>query len=334
MQACIKQKITSSLSGPDAFDVSGPDFARATAGQRRLHICLTAAASNEAEPGAQHNKNARQFCSTFLFAERCGILTCMKTQILYEDKDIIVCDKPAGLAVQSGRASEPDMVSELKNYLAKNDRKVVSVSSAGANVRCGLPSEKKPVYLGVIHRLDQPVSGVLVFAKNQRAAARLSGQIADHSLQKTYRAIVMVQDGGGEKSRNSQEDLKNGETGVKELTDYMVKMPGGGARIAAPEERDAKKAQLSYRCLEHKEGCALLEIDLKTGRHHQIRLQMAHANMPLLGDNRYGNEGSQDLSRRLGIRTIQLQAVRLSFVHPGTGKRVSFETKKKLGFGE
>lgn len=270
----------------------------------------------------------------FLFAGRCDILTSMKTQILYEDKDILVCDKPAGLAVQSGRASEPDVVSELKNYLAKNGRKVMSVSGTGANVRCGLPSGKEPVYLGVIHRLDQPVSGVLVFAKNQRAAAKLSGQIADHSLQKTYRAIVLMQDGGNEKDWNGPADLESGKSGIKELTDYMVKMPGGGARIAAPEERDAKKAQLFYRCLDYKEGCALLEIDLKTGRHHQIRLQMAHANMPLLGDKRYGNESSLELSRRLGIRSIQLQAVRLSFVHPGTGRQVSFEAEKKLGFGE
>ena len=108
-----------------------------------------------------------------------------KTQIIYEDKDMIVCFKPSGLAVQSGRASEPDVVSELKNDLARNGQKVVSVTGAGGSVRCGLPSEKKPVYLGVIHRLDQPVSGILVFAKNQRAAASLSRQVADHLMQKT-----------------------------------------------------------------------------------------------------------------------------------------------------
>lgn len=258
----------------------------------------------------------------------------MRTQILYEDKDILVCDKPVGLAVQSGRASEPDMVSELKNYLAKSGRNVMSATGAGASVRCGLPSERNPVYLGVIHRLDQPVSGILVFAKNQHAAADLSRQVTDHSMKKTYRAIVLAGEGMAQKAESGIAEMEIKKTDTKQLTDYMIKIPGGGARIADPREKDAKIAQLFYRCLERKENRALLEIDLKTGRHHQIRVQMAHAGMPLLGDNRYGNEYSLGLSRRLGIRSIQLQAVKLSFVHPGTGKRVSFEAEKKLGFGE
>lgn len=258
---------------------------------------------------------------------------------------MIVCFKPAGLAVQSGRAAETDVVSELKNHLAKGGQSVVSVTGAGGSVRCGLPPEKKPVYLGVIHRLDQPVSGILVFAKNQRAAASLSRQAADHSMRKTYRAVVLVPQpafaqadagvcggagaayGGAVGGMSSGNALKAGE---HELTDYMIKEPGGGARIAEPEEKDAKCARLIYRCISRAEGRALLEIDLKTGRHHQIRLQMAHAGMPLLGDNRYGTQESRRLSQQLGIRTIQLQAVRLQFVHPATGKPVCFELEKKL----
>lgn len=264
----------------------------------------------------------------------------MKTQIIYEDKDMIVCFKPSGLAVQSGRASEPDVVSELKNYLAKGGQKVVSVTGAGGSVRCGLPSEKKPVYLGVIHRLDQPVSGILVFAKNQRAAASLSGQVADHLMKKTYRAIVLASDAAEDTRRGTvhmsagsgceKEEGNIPEAGGHELTDYMIKEPGGGARIAGPAEKDAKRAQLIYRCVEREKNRALLEIDLKTGRHHQIRVQMAHAGMPLLGDNRYGTEESRELSRQLGIRNVQLQAVKLAFAHPTTGKRVSFELEKKL----
>lgn len=246
----------------------------------------------------------------------------MKTQILYEDKDMIVCCKPAGLAVQSGRASEPDMVSELKNYLARGGQRVVSVTGAGGSVRCGLPPEKKPVYLGVVHRLDQPVSGIVVFAKNQRAAASLSRQVADHVMRKTYRAVVMVP--GAALSGSTF------QTGEHALTDHMVKEPGGGARIADPKEKDAKKAQLTYRCIAQRENRALLEIDLKTGRHHQIRVQMAHAGMPLLGDSRYGTEESSSLSRQLGIKNIQLQAVRLEFQHPATGKTVCFELEDKL----
>lgn len=242
----------------------------------------------------------------------------MKTQIIYEDNEILVCFKPAGLAVQSGRASEADMVSELKNYLARSkaDNFVLSVSKAGASVRCGLPASKKPVYLGVIHRLDQPVSGLLVFAKTQRAAADLSRQVADHGVCKIYRAVVMA-----------SRELENGP---QKMSDYMVKEPGGGARIASKGENGAKEGRLTWHCLEQKEGRALVEVALETGRHHQIRLQMSHAGMPLLGDNRYGNEESQALSRQLGIRMVQLQAVKLEFIHPVTKKKVCYELDKKM----
>lgn len=226
----------------------------------------------------------------------------MKSEIIFEDADILVCAKPAGLAVQSARVSEPDMVSELKNHLARQSRN-------GA------------VYLGVVHRLDQPVSGIVVFAKSKKAAANLSRQITDHSMQKTYRAMVALPTQGAEQP--------SGEVSHT-LIDYVIKEPGGGARVVSEETKDAKRAELSYRCLGRKEGCALMEIELKTGRHHQIRVQMSHAGMPLLGDARYGNEESRKISRGLGIRSVQLQAVRLAFVHPVTGKKVCYELERKL----
>jgi len=243
----------------------------------------------------------------------------LRTEIIYEDGDILVCNKPAGLAVQSGRISEPDMVSELKNHLSKEGRSVVSVSGAGASVRCGIPGKKQPVYLGVIHRLDQPVSGLLVFAKNQRAAAALSGQVAQRRLEKIYRAKVYAEAGAL---------LPENESVV--LKDYMIKLPGGGARIAELSEADAKEARLEYRCLGRQGSCALVEVNLDTGRHHQIRVQMANAGMPLLGDAKYGSEESRRVSREMGICQIQLQAAKLSFVHPSTGKRVEYELTEKL----
>ena len=245
----------------------------------------------------------------------------MKAEIIYEDRDILVCSKPAGLAVQSGRISEPDLVSELKNYLARDGRSVVSVSGAGASVRCGIPAKKQPVYLGVIHRLDQPVSGLLVFAKNQRAAASLSAQVAKRQLEKIYRAKVYA-----------GADAALPEDGTVLLQDYMIKLPGGGARIAEASEAGAKEARLEYRCLESRENCALVEVRLDTGRHHQIRVQMANAGMPLLGDARYGSSQSRQASQEMGIRCIQLQAARLSFMHPSSGKRVEYELTDKLSF--
>ncbi len=242
----------------------------------------------------------------------------LKAEIIYEDRDILVCNKPAGLAVQSGRVSEPDLVSELKNYLSKDGRSVVSVSGAGASVRCGVPGKKQPVYLGVIHRLDQPVSGLLVFAKNQRAAAALSAQVAKRQLEKIYRAKVYA---GGEAVLPEEPVMRK---------DYLKKLPGGGARIAAVSEAEAKEARLEYRCLGRQGSCALVEIGLDTGRHHQIRVQMAHAGMPLLGDAKYGSEESRRVSQEMGIRQLQLQAVRLSFIHPSSGKRVEYELTEKL----
>lgn len=262
----------------------------------------------------------------------------MRTQILFEDKDILVCFKPAGLAVQSARVSEPDMESELKNYLARSRR---------------TPEGRGPVYLGVVHRLDQPVSGLLVFAKSACSAAALSAQASGGGMEKLYRAAVALPENGA-RAAGSSADARGSalfapdragsgsetpESGVPEplcpgrwteLTDWLIREPGGGGRIADAREPGAKAARLSYTCLETAQDRALLEIRLDTGRHHQIRLQLAHAGMPLLGDERYGTPYSRALSQRIGVRGLQLQAVRLAFHHPRTGKRVCYELEKKL----
>lgn len=248
----------------------------------------------------------------------------MKTQILFEDEELLVCLKPAGIAVQSGRVSEPDMVSELKNYLAQGARREDRAE--------GRKGRGAAVWLGVVHRLDQPVSGVMVFAKNPRAAASLSGQAAGEDMQKTYRAAVFLtkEDGDAAVPGEGGKPVVPEEGIAGSLIDYVKKEPGGGARIAKPQEKEAKRAELSYRCLMREGQRALLEIGLKTGRHHQIRVQLAHAGMPILGDNRYGTGESRALSGQLGIGKIQLQAMRLTFLHPVTGERVCFEAAEKL----
>ena len=215
----------------------------------------------------------------------------MAVKIIYEDKDILVCEKPAGLAVQSARISEPDMVSELKNYLAGKQSagapgKSAEISAFGgtrqpasATASVGV---RKPqsVYLGVVHRLDQPVSGLLVFAKNKKAAGALSTQTAQHQMNKIYYAVVYT-----------KEDL-TGKRGT--LTDWLVK-EASIARVCDASQNGANKA-----------------------------------GMPLLGDQRYGSEESREVSMQLGIRTIRLQAVKLAFCHPTSGKRVCYELTDKL----
>lgn len=229
----------------------------------------------------------------------------MKTEILYEDKDILVCYKPAGIAVQTASVGQQDMVSELKNYLVQAES-----MPKGAGIG------KEP-YIGVVHRLDQPVSGVLVFAKTSAAAASLSSQIQDGRAGKIYRALIC----------GSFED------GAKEgvLEDILVKdARTNTSRVVQPGSREAaqgKTAKLSYRVLEEKsvDGTvySLAEIKLFTGRHHQIRVQMSNAGHPILGDTKYGTPESAGLSARLD-RGLKLCAYRLSFIHPKTGEKMEF----------
>lgn len=219
----------------------------------------------------------------------------MKTNILYEDNDILVCIKPSGFPVQSAQVSSGDMESELKSYLKKTTGKS---------------------YLGIVHRLDQPVRGVMVFAKSEKAAASLSKQIqagTDKTMGKYYEAFVLGAD--------------ISERGV--LTDYLVKDGRtNSSRVSEPGEAQAKKAILEYQVLErYKEGYCRIGITLHTGRHHQIRVQMAHAGHPLLGDKKYGNEQSAILSEQLGIKNVMLKATRLEFIHPITNKKMVFEDK-------
>ena len=232
----------------------------------------------------------------------------MKTKIIYEDKHILVVYKPAGIAVQAARSMEMDVVSELKNYL-------------------------KSSYVGLVHRLDQPVEGILVFAKTSPAAAALSKQNAEGTMEKEYLAGV----------------LAAGEIQTKAtLTDYLLKdAKTNASKVVEASVKNAKKAVLSYEVqkmisLDTIKGglqsstetgilpkpktdkIALLKIRLETGRHHQIRVQLANANLPLLGDLKYGTEQSGKLSSLLGLKDVALCARRLSFKHPKTGKIMEF----------
>ena len=210
--------------------------------------------------------------------------------ILYDDKDIIVCRKRPGIATQTSRLGEPDMLSILKNYL-------------------------KSSYIGLVHRLDQPVEGILVFGKTKEAAAELSIQNMGDAMSKKYYAVVMP------------EEMIKAEA---VLVDFLVKNGRENtSRVADKGVKDARRSELSYKVvktLQQEDGrrTALVRVQLKTGRHHQIRVQMANAGMPLLGDGKYGSEKSKCLSSDMGIKNVALCAYNLEFVHPKTGKKMSF----------
>jgi len=224
-----------------------------------------------------------------------------KEQILYEDDDIIVCHKPTGVATQTAKVGQRDMVSEVTNYLAARGRTK--------------PYDHSNVYAGTVHRLDQPVEGILVFAKNQKAANALSRQIAENHMEKYYYAVVTVRpkvDGGHRET----------------LTDYLLKdNKSNMSYVVSPEVKGAKKAVLEYEILEKKGIIALVRIRLITGRHHQIRVQMSHTGMSLLGDYKYADEQTKKLSDELWQKQIALCAYRLEFAHPATGERLSFQRK-------
>ncbi len=215
-----------------------------------------------------------------------------ENRILYEDNYILVCHKPAGIATQTARIGQADMVSEMENYLARSRARIY-----------------------VVHRLDQPVEGILVFAKQQAAAAALSAQAAGDEMEKEYLALVCDLRG---------EDAADG-SGI--LTDCLLKDgKTNTSRVVPSEVKGAKEARLSYEIL-REELPKIVKIRLYTGRHHQIRVQMANAGMPLLGDRKYAPKEAIAMSESLGIRDVALCAYRLSFIHPQTKERMQFERK-------
>lgn len=263
-----------------------------------------------------------------------------KEQILYEDDDIIVCHKPAGIATQTAKIGQRDMVSEIANYLAAHN--TVNPSDTSRANACVGESNSGAVRL--VHRLDQPVEGILVFGKNQKAANNLSRQIVENRMEKYYYAVVS---GKGLSVKPEQEGARR-ET----LIDYLLKdNKSNTSSVVSPETKGAKKAVLEYEVLDKKpldsenipgkhlygEGAqpiqpiALVRIKLLTGRHHQIRVQMSHAGMGLLGDYKYADGQTKKLSDGIQQKRIALCAYRLEFAHPVTGKRLAFQRNPEDG---
>lgn len=198
-------------------------------------------------------------------------------EILYEDNHIIVVVKPFNILSQSDDTKDIDMLTLIKSYLKEKYNKPGNV------------------YLGLIHRLDRPTGGIMVFAKTSKAASRLSEQIRLNLFTKKYLAIV-----------SGYFDEK---TGVFE--DYILKKEDNSSIIS----KDGKYAKLEYEVLKEKNDLSLVSILLHTGRHHQIRVQFASRNHPLYGDQRYEKSSKKQLA---------LFAYYLSFNHPVTKEKLEF----------
>ena len=207
-------------------------------------------------------------------------------KVLYEDNHIIVVVKPANIPSQGDKTGDIDMLTIIKKYLIKKYNK------------------KGDAYLGLIHRLDRPVGGVMVFAKTSKAASRLSEQVRNKEFKKRYLVIV---DGKLKKNKGSFEDylVKNERTNL--------------SRVADEKTKNAKKALLDYEIIKYNDetDLSLVKVDLHTGRHHQIRVQFSSRGHSIYGDQKYGTRGRG--------KQICLYAYSLTIKHPITKEEMTFE---------
>lgn len=200
------------------------------------------------------------------------------TKIIYEDNHLLVVEKPINMPVCEDDSKDKDLLNEMKEYI---------------KIKYNKPGN---VYLGLVHRLDRPVGGIMVFAKTSKAASRLSEQIRTKEFNKEYYAVVQgkVQDGI--------------------LEDRLLKNP---ATNIVTVNKDGKESVLSYTVEGYKDNMSLVKIDLKTGRSHQIRVQFSIRNHPLYGDQKYNKDAVPG-------QQIALVSTSITFLHPITKEVLSF----------
>lgn len=220
-------------------------------------------------------------------------------EIIYEDDDILVCHKPAGVATQTKRLGQKDMESILKNYIAVNNRKA---------------GRMQPPYIGIMHRLDQPVEGVMVYAKTPQAAAKLSAQVKKRFVGKHYYALVQLPEG-----KQSMEEIGLDQKGTLE-NEIAFDAKQNVSAVMPQKTKETKHACLDYEVVAQKGQKLLLDITLHTGRHHQIRVQLAHAGIPIVGDTKYGKYPANQLG---------LCSYRISFGHPSSGTEMDYTIMPK-----
>ncbi len=214
-------------------------------------------------------------------------------KVIYEDNHIIVVEKPVNIPSQGDKTGDIDMLSIIKQYLKEKYNKPGNV------------------YLGLVHRLDRPVGGVMVFAKTSKSATRLSNQVREKNFEKTYLAVV---NGKMEKSEDTLEDylLKNEKNNM--------------SKVVKEGTKNSKLAILDYEVLKYDPeiDLSVLKINLHTGRHHQIRVQLSSRNHSIYGDQKYGGRGHG--------KQIALWAYELKLYHPITNEQMTFKSiPEKIG---
>ena len=206
-------------------------------------------------------------------------------KVIYEDNHIIVVEKKPNIPSQADKTEDIDMLSIVKSYIKEKYQKPGNV------------------YLGLIHRLDRPVGGIMIFAKTSKAASRLSNQVREKVFKKKYLAVV-----------DGKLDKKEGV-----LEDYLYKDERNNiSKVVKKEKKNAKYAKLEYKVLKYNKikDLSLLEINLHTGRHHQIRVQLSNMGHSIFGDQKYGTRGRG--------KQIALWAYELTIIHPTTKEKMTF----------
>ena len=207
-------------------------------------------------------------------------------KVIYEDNHIIVVEKKPNIPSQADKTEDLDMLTIVKSYIKEKYQKPGNV------------------YLGLVHRLDRPVGGIMIFAKTSKAASRLSNEVREKVFKKKYLAVV-----------DGKLDKKEGI-----LEDYLYKDERNNiSKVVKKEKKNAKYAKLEYKVLKYNplKDLSLLEINLHTGRHHQIRVQLSNMNHSIFGDQKYGTRGKG--------KQIALWAYELSIVHPVTKEEMTFK---------
>ena len=200
--------------------------------------------------------------------------------IIYEDNHLLVVEKPINIPTQEDNTKDKDLLTILKEYIKEKYNKPGNV------------------YLGLVHRLDRPVGGIMVFARTSKAAARLSQQVTNKTFKKTYNAVVIG-------NINKEGKLK----------DYLLK---DEKKNIVKVDKNGKEAILNFKKLDFKNNMSLVEINLETGRSHQIRVQMSHYGYPLFGDQKYNKTSKAG-------EQIALFAKKIEFIHPTTNELLTFE---------
>ena len=207
-------------------------------------------------------------------------------KVIYEDNHIIVVIKPQNIPSQEDESKDKDLLTMVKDYIKVKENKPGNV------------------YVGLVHRLDRPTGGVMVFAKTSKAASRLTQEIQEGNLTKNYLAVV------------------NGKPREKraKLVNFLQKNARTNTVMVVPElTTGAKRAELNYEVVEEKEKVSLVKVELITGRSHQIRVQMKHIGCPIYGDVRYGGD------KLAKGHNLALWSYELKLIHPTTKENMTFK---------